>query len=184
MSKYAFVAMVVAALVLGAGCATMSLSKSSTAGKPGPRVVKGFEASRYLGDWYEIARFDFAFEKGLDRTMAHYSLLPDGSIRVRNTGRDVASGKAREAIGKARLRGAADEGALKVSFFGPFYADYDILALDPDYRYALVGGGSTSYLWILSRTPELPEDVRADYLARAEALGYDLSQLVWVRQGE
>jgi apolipoprotein D and lipocalin family protein len=180
MRKSAVVAMVVVFVSILAGCATTA----STAGKVGPAVVRGFEASRYLGAWYEVARIDFTFEKGLDHTMANYSLLPDGSIRVRNTGRDIVSGKAREALGKARLRGAADVGALGVSFFGPFYADYDIIALDPDYQYALVGGGSPGFLWILSRTPGLPEAVRADYLARAEALGYEVKKLVWVRQGE
>ena len=169
-----------AVVVLGlavslAGCATMP---------KGALVVGDFDKGKYLGKWYEIARFDFAFERNLDNTTAEYTLLPNGYIAVVNRGHDYVKEKWSEAKGKARFRGQDTVAALEVSFFGPFYAAYNVIALDKDYTYALVAGSSTGYLWILSRTRTIPESVRGEYLAIAESLGYDITKLIWVRQDE
>lgn len=149
----------------------------------GVQAVRPFDAERYLGRWYEIARFDFRFERGLDHTTAEYSRNEDGSIRVVNRGRRQKDGTWKEAVGKAKFVGEPDVAMLKVSFFGPFYAGYNVIALDPDYKYALVAGQSRKYLWILSREKTLPEAVKADYLARARALGFDTDKLLWPAQG-
>jgi len=162
------------AAVLG-GCATLPRGAS---------VVTGFDKARYLGSWYEIARYDFAFERNLDNTTAEYRLLDDGSIGVTNRGHDYVKDVLKVAKGKARFRGLDTVAALEVSFFGPFYAAYNVVALDKDYRYALVAGSSTKYLWILSRTRTIPEGVKAEYLALARSLGYDTDKLIWVRQDE
>jgi len=146
----------------------------------GGSVVVGLDKERYLGTWYEIARYDFAFEKDLRDTTATYALREDGMISVVNRGFNYVKGKWTEAKAKARFRGSDTEGALEVSFFGPFYAAYNIIELDPDYRYALVVGNRTKYLWILSRATTIPDDVKAKYLATAQRLGYDLSTMVWV----
>lgn len=145
------------------------------------RGVGGFEKEKYLGKWYEIARFDFTFERNLDNTTAEYSLRPDGKIAVRNRGRNHVTGKWQEARGKARFRGDETRAELEVSFFGPFYADYTVLALASDYSSALVSGGSLDYLWILSRTPTLPEDTKRQYLELAGSAGHAIQNLVWVR---
>lgn len=144
--------------------------------------VTNFDVSKYLGKWYEIARYDSWFEKDMDKTQAFYSLNEDGSVRVENSGYDVTKGKWKTSIGKAKFRGAKDVGELKVSFFGPFYGDYTILALDSEYTYSLVSGGTTDYLWILSRTKTIPEDVKTKFLDIARSYGYDLSKLYWVNQ--
>jgi len=151
---------------------------------PGAKAISPFDADRYLGKWYEIARFDFTFEKNLDNTTAEYSLNPDGSIRVRNRGHNYVTDKWSEAIGRAKFAGAKDEAMLLVSFFGPFYGGYNVIALDEGYRYALVAGQDLSYLWILSREPTLPDDVRASYLAIAGQLGYKTDGLIWVKHNQ
>jgi apolipoprotein D and lipocalin family protein len=154
-------------------CATASLPKETP-------VVERFDKTRYLGKWYEIARFDFAFEKNLSNTTAEYDLRDDGKISVTNRGYNYVKGKWVEAKAKARFVGADTRAALEVSFFGPFYSGYNVIALDGDYKYALVAGDSLKYLWILSRTKTIPEDVKKDYLNIALALGYNLDTLVWV----
>ena len=143
--------------------------------------MDGFDKTRYLGLWYEIARFDFAFEKGLDNTTAEYGLRPDGKISVVNRGYDAAKGKWREARGRARFRGDERRAELQVSFFGPFWADYNVIALDPEYRHALVAGSGRNYLWILSRDRVLPDAVRAEFLQIAVSMGFDTGALLWVR---
>jgi len=154
-------------------CATASLPK-------GAPIVEGFDKARYLGKWYEIARFDFAFEKNLNNTTAEYGLRDDGKISVTNRGYNYVKGKWQEAKAKARFVGADTRAALEVSFFGPFYAGYNVIALDKDYNYALVAGDSLKYLLILSRVKTIPEDVKKDYLALAASLGYDVASLIWV----
>jgi len=146
----------------------------------GARAVRPFDAERYLGRWYEIARFDFRFERNLDNTTADYSFNPDGSIKVDNRGYDYVRGEWKRAVGKAKLLKDKDTARLKVSFFGPFFAGYNVIALDSEYRYALVAGNSLDYLWILSRETSLPENVKQEYLKIAEDLGYDISALIWV----
>lgn len=142
--------------------------------------VAGFNPDRYLGRWYEIARLDFNHEKDMSNVTAEYSLNEDGSIRVQNRGYDYDKNIWKEAIGKAKFQGSPTIGALKVSFFGPFYSGYNIVALDPNYQHALVVGKNLDYMWILSRTTGLPEATRIEYLAVADALGFDTNKLVWV----
>jgi apolipoprotein D and lipocalin family protein len=143
--------------------------------------VTGFDVNRYLGTWYEIARLDHSFEKGLEKVTAHYSLKEDGGIRVVNKGFDETRQQWREAEGKAYFINDPQTGRLKVSFFGPFYGSYNIIELDHSgYQYALVSGPSTSYLWILARQPDLDRGVLEKLVARAESLGFDTGQLIYV----
>lgn len=140
-----------------------------------------FKLSRYLGKWYEIARFDHNFERGMTNVTAEYSMRDDGKVKVLNSG--WKDGKKKVAEGKARQPDPLkDPSFLEVSFFLNFYSDYNILLLDQDYRYALVGSRSSKYLWILSRTPFLTDEVRDTILAEAVRLGYDTSKLIWVDQ--
>lgn len=141
-------------------------------------TVASVDIDRYLGSWYEIARFDHSFERGLEQTKAQYTLRPDGKIDVLNSG--LKNGIYSEARGKAKATSVP--GLLRVSFFGPFYGDYRILLLDSDYRYVLVGSNKSKFLWILSRTPQLPEGAREELLLEIAKRGYDADKLIWVKQ--
>lgn len=141
--------------------------------------VTGFKLNRYLGRWYEIARLDHSFERGLDQVTADYSLREDGGVKVINRGHSSRDGDWREAEGRAYFVNSPDQGFLKVSFFGPFYGSYVILELDGDYQYALVAGPDRSYLWILARTPELAPDTLARLTARAGAMGFAVDQFIF-----
>jgi apolipoprotein D and lipocalin family protein len=143
--------------------------------------VRPFDKQKYLGRWYEIARMDFRFERNLNNVTATYSAREDGSIKVENRGYNYVSKEWKQVAGKAKLAGKPDEASLKVSFFGPFYSAYIVIALDKDYKYALVSGESLKYLWILAREKTIPEIVKQDYLKKAGELGYDVSALVWVK---
>ena len=123
----------------------------------GAHAVTPFDADKYLGTWYEIARFDFKFEKGLSKTTANYSLNDDGSIHVINRGYDAKKGKWKESVGKAVFVEEPDVAMLKVSFFGPFYSGYNVAALDPDYKYALVIGRNLDYALGLEGSLKLKE---------------------------
>lgn len=159
-------------LTLLTGCA--SLPKNFT-------PVDDFNVERYLGLWYEIARLDHSFERGLSHVTAQYSWRNDGGIEVINRGYLQEKSAWKEAKGKAYLAGEADQGFLRVSFFGPFYGAYVVCALDRDhYRYALVCGPDTSYLWILARTPTLDEATVSMLVAHAESLGYNTRDLIHV----
>jgi apolipoprotein D and lipocalin family protein len=145
-------------------------------------TVTGFEVNRYLGTWYEIARFDHSFERGLDKVSAHYSLRDDGGLKVLNRGFDTKKQAWHEAIGKAYFVESPSTAKLKVSFFGPFYGAYNVIALDKEnYSYVLITGGK-DYLWILSRTPQLPSDVQTKLLNKAQSLGFDTSKLLYPNQ--
>lgn len=146
----------------------------------GVRPVSGFEVERYLGRWYEIARLDYHFERGLESVSAHYSLREDGAVRVLNRGFDTGAGRWREAEGVARLVADADQGHLKVSFFGPFYASYVVFGLDPGYEHAFVAGYNRDYLWLLAREPQVEEAVKARFVALAGELGFAVEALHWV----
>ena len=141
-------------------------------------TVKSVDLNRYLGYWYEIARFDHTFERGMEYAMAHYSLRDDGKIDVLNTG--IKDGRAKDAKGIAKTTDVS--GLLRVSFFGPFYGDYHIMMLDDEYQYVLVGGSTDKFLWILSRTPQLDEATKTLILAEADRRGYDTNKLIWVKQ--
>lgn len=142
--------------------------------------VKPFEKEKYLGTWYEIARLDYKYEKDLNNVTATYSIQDNGTIKVENRGYNTRKMKWEEAIGKAKFVKDPTEARLKVSFFGPFYAGYNVIGLDVDYKYALVAGSSLDYLWILSRDTNLPNEVKEQFLKTAEGLGYKTSELIWV----
>ena len=163
-----------AAIVLAiSGC-------SSTSPPPGIAPVTPFDLARYEGRWYEVARLDHSFERGMMDVSATYQRQSDGSVRVVNRGFDVAKNQWRQAVGKALFTGDANTASLKVSFFGPFYGGYHVAALDADYQWALVVGPDRSYFWILSRTKQLAPALREQIVARAKALGIDTQALIWV----
>lgn len=147
----------------------------------GIQPVKGFKLDRYLGTWYEVARLDHSFERGLTQVSAEYSLRNDGGVRVLNRGYSPEKREWRQAEGKAYFVESPDTGYLKVSFFGPFYGSYIILDLDQEgYTWSLVCGPDRSYLWILARTPDLPAPQRDAIVAKAKQLGFETSQLIYV----
>ena len=164
---------------------TLTLLLTGCTGVPeGAHPISRLDVQRYLGTWYEIARFDHRFERGLECVTAHYSLRDDGLIRVINRGRNSHSGKWQHAEGKAQPLSSPADGRLKVSFFGPFYSGYNVLSLDEHYQYALISGPNHGYLWILSRTPTLPQERYEALLAEAQAQGFDTSQLLRIRQDD
>lgn len=145
------------------------------------KPVDHFNADKYLGKWYEIARLDHSFERGLSRVSANYSLRDDGGIRVTNRGFDAYKQRWKEAEGKAYFVNGADQGYLKVSFFGPFYGAYVVVDLDREnYQYSLVSGPDKSYLWILSRTPQMNQEAQNRLVEKAAALGFDTGKLIFV----
>ena len=129
---------------------------------------------------YEVARLENRFERGLEQVTATYGQRSDGGISVVNRGYDPQKQKWNESEGKAYFTGAPDTAALKVSFFGPFYGGYNVIALDSQYQYALVSGPDRGYLWILSRTPTIPDSVKQEYVSIARKLGFPVDKLVWV----
>jgi apolipoprotein D and lipocalin family protein len=147
---------------------------------PGAMAVTPFDKAKYLGKWYEIARLDFQFERNLNNTTATYTLNSNGSIKVDNQGYNVKTKKWTQAIGNAVFVGDQNVAMLKVSFFGPFYSGYNVIALDSEYKYALVAGKDLSYLWLLSREKTMPELVKQNYLSIAQNLGYNTASLIWV----
>ncbi|BES71768.1 lipocalin family protein [Marinobacter nanhaiticus D15-8W] len=145
--------------------------------------VTGFQPQRYLGTWYEIARLPHPFEDGLSYVQATYTLQDNGTIDVLNQGFNAESGEWEQAEGVAKFVGARDVGHLKVSFFGPFYASYVVMALDKeDYQYSLVTGPDHDYLWLLSRTPEMDPEVQDRLVDQAREAGYPVDDLIWVEQ--
>jgi apolipoprotein D and lipocalin family protein len=145
--------------------------------------VNRFEPDRYLGTWYEIARLDHSFERGLSDVTATYSKRDDGGIKVENRGCKTDKTKWSNATGKAYFTVGKTTGQLKVSFFGPFYGQYIVFDLDhEEYTHAYISGGTTKYLWMLSREPEVSDDLRDDFIEKSKALGYDTDALIWVEQ--
>jgi apolipoprotein D and lipocalin family protein len=165
-------------------CLGLALLLTSCTGVPeGVRPVTGFELDRYLGTWYEIARLDHSFERGLSRVTAEYSLREDGGVRVVNRGFSAAKGEWQEAEGKAYFVETPDQGYLKVSFFGPFYGSYVVFELDRDnYQYAFISGPDTSYLWLLARTPVVSDALLQRFTDQAAELGFDTGALILVDQ--
>ena len=174
-----FSLLIIVLLTAGCGAEMPQAAKDS--------VVQSVDANQYLGTWFEIARLDHSFERGLAQVSANYSLNNDGSIKVINKGYNNEKKQWKEAIGKAKFVDAANAdgtrtGRLKVSFFGPFYGAYNIIELDkPQYNYAMVSGGQ-DYLWILSRTPQLTYPIKQELMARAKHLGYATEKLIFVKQ--
>lgn len=159
------------------------LSLSCSVSPPqGVQAVENFSLDRYLGTWYEIARLDNRFERGLEHITATYVRNPDGGVKVINQGFSPTQQQWRRSIGKAKFIDSPNRAALKVSFFWPFYGGYHVIALDPEYRYALVAGPSRNYLWLLSRTPKLENEKTESLLKIARELNYPVDNLIWVKQ--
>jgi len=149
------------------------------------KPVDHFKLEKYLGKWYEIARLDHSFERGLTRITAEYSLRDDDGVRVLNRGYSAKENSWKEAEGKAYFVKGSDQGYLKVSFFGPFYGSYIVFELDHEnYQYSLVCGPDKSYLWILAREPKIRGDIKDRLIAKAAASGFDTSKLIFVDHGE
>ena len=160
---------------------TLTLAACSTAPPEGIRPVTSFDLNRYLGQWYEIARLDHVFERGMSDISANYQLQDDGSVKVINRGYNTQRQVWKEAIGRALFVGDSDTASLKVSFFGPFYGGYHVIALDQQsYRWSMVSGPDRDYLWILSREKTLPAEVREQLVSQAQALGFATDKLIWV----
>ena len=154
--------------------------KSCSTIPSGVVAVSSFDKEKYLGKWYEIARFDFRFERNLNNTTATYTLRDDGLIGVYNRGFNYITREWKDAEGKAKFVGDPTVAMLKVSFFGPFYAGYNVIALDDDYQYALISGSSLKYLWILAREKTIPEEIKDAYIKKAQEIGFDTNKLIWV----
>ncbi|PKF74935.1 lipocalin family protein [Chryseobacterium sp. PMSZPI] len=147
----------------------------------GAVAVKDFDIKKYLGRWYEIARFDYKFEKNMDNVTAEYLEKSDGTIRVVNKGYNYLKKVWEESIGEAKFVKNITEARLKVSFFKPFWAGYNVIDIDEEYQYALVTGSSLKYLWILSRTTTIPESIRQRFIEKAKRIGYNTNDLIWVK---
>ena len=164
-------AMLVLSMAVFTGCRSTRQSVDLT-------PLANVDLPRYLGCWYEIARFDHWFVRGMTHTKASYTMREDGDIQVVNSG--LKDGKIKMSTGRAKR--TDQQGLLRVSFFWPFYGDYRILWLDENYHYALVGGGDFSYLWILSRTSTIDLSIKNSILSEARRRGYDTDKLIWVEQ--
>ncbi|RAJ06766.1 apolipoprotein D and lipocalin family protein [Chitinophaga skermanii] len=147
----------------------------------GAEAVKDFEVEKYLGTWYEIARLDYKFERNLSNVTAHYSLDEKGQVVVDNKGFNYKKGKWLESVGKAKFVGDPHEARLKVSFWGPIWNGYNVIAIDADYQHALVVGDDKNYMWILSRNKRIPKHVKQSFLLKASSLGYDVNDLTWTK---
>jgi apolipoprotein D and lipocalin family protein len=149
----------------------------------GVKPVENFQLERYLGTWHEIARLDHSFERGLSKVTADYSLREDGGINVVNRGFSADNNAWQEAQGKAYFVNDADEGHLKVSFFGPFYGSYIVFELDTiGYQYAFISGPDKDYLWLLARTPTVKPEVINQFISMSKSIGFDTSALIFVHQ--
>lgn len=145
--------------------------------------VKDFDIQRYLGKWYEIARLDHSFERGLEQVTAEYTLLSNGHVKVVNRGFSRSTNQWKEAIGKAYFERETDEGYLKVSFFGPFYSSYVVFELDHEnYQYAFISGPDESYLWLLSRKPTVKRHIITFFVEKAKEMGFNTEELIYVQQ--
>ena len=164
-----------AGLLTGSTCCASGVARIDTS------TVRQLDVARFMGRWYEIARYEHRFERGMTHVTAEYSLLPDGKIRVVNRG--LKDGKPKEITGKARRPDPQEyPGRLEVSFFLWFYSDYYVLEVGSDYQYAVIGSSSDKYLWILCRKPDMPQWQLEQILSSLRKRGYDLSRLVYVEQ--
>ena len=171
------------AIPLSLGILGLFIFNSCSVGMPdGATAVKNFDSKKYLGKWYEIARFDFKFEKNLNKVTAEYSKKANGNIEVKNRGFNYVKNEWKEAIGEAKFVNQPSEARLKVSFFKPFWSGYNVIDLDENYQYALIAGDNLDYLWILSREKTIPESYKQRFLEKAKSLGYQTENLIWVKQ--
>ncbi len=158
---------------------------SSCASIPkGVQPISNFQKEKYLGKWYEIARLDYRFERNLNNATANYTIKENGNIRVENQGFNYKKNEWKKAIGNAKFRGSDKVGALKVSFFGPFYAGYNVVDIDENYQNALVYGSSNKYIWILSRNKTIDEKIKQRFLQKAKNDGFDIDALIWVEHNK
>ncbi|MCK9329712.1 MAG: lipocalin family protein [Candidatus Cloacimonetes bacterium] len=164
-------------IILAGLCSCATIPKGAVA-------VKNFDKEKYLGKWYEIARKDFKYERNLNNTTAEYSLNKNGTIKVLNKGYNTIKKEWTQVTGKAKFIDKENIGMLKVSFFGPFYSGYNVIAIDDDYKYALVAGASHKYLWFLSRDTTMPIKIKNKYLKLAKEIGYDTTDLIWVQHNK
>lgn len=170
------------AIPVSLGVLGLFILGSCSVGIPkGATAVQNFKSNKYLGKWYEIARFDYKFEKNMDNVTATYSLNPDETIKVQNRGYNYVKKEWKESVGEARFVDDKSEARLKVSFFKPIWAGYNVIDIDEDYQYALVVGNSTKYIWILSRTTQIPESYKQRFIEKAQKLGYNTDDLIWVK---
>lgn len=170
---------IIGILLAGTGFLSYKILKPIKTSKD---AIQNFEVKKYAGKWYEIARLDFKWEKGLSKVTAEYTRNDDGSIKVDNKGFHAQDNEWRQSIGKAKFVNEENEGALKVSFFGPFYSGYNVVKIDSEYKYALVFGESIDNMWILSREKTIPEQIKNEYLDFASKAGYKINELVWTAQ--
>ncbi len=171
--------------IIGISMILLIFGCASTRGEIDTSTVSDVDLDRYLGTWYEIARYDNSFEKGLVGSTANYSWREDGKIAVVNRGyKGSLDGEIEEAIGKAKIPNPEEPGKLKVSFFWIFYGDYFIMELDENYQWAVIGSSTDKYLWILSRTPQMNDEIYQSLLANLTERGYDTSKLLKVPQPE
>jgi len=169
--------------LLKASLLSLVITLNACAGVPdGISPVSNFDINSYLGTWYEIARLDNRFEEGMSQVTANYSLNSDGSIRVTNRGFINEYQSWDEAIGKAVFADSDDLGHLKVSFFGPFYASYVVFNLSPDYKHSYVTSNDRDYLWFLSRSPEVDEASKTEFINQARDLGFSYQDILWIDQ--
>ncbi|MEO6187430.1 MAG: lipocalin family protein [Ginsengibacter sp.] len=171
-----------AAVALLALAGTSLLLNSCRTIPKGVSAVSNFDKEKFLGKWYEIARLNYRFEKNLNNVTAEYSLKNNGTIKVVNRGYNFKKEKDEKAEGRAKFVGAGTVGKLKVSFFGPFYAGYNVIAIDEGYNHALIAGKNHKYLWLLSREKTMPDDIKSEYLSIAKKAGYNVDDLIWVEQ--
>jgi len=169
-------------IALALGATAIAVSSACRVSIPeGAKAVKPFNIEKYLGKWYEIARLDFKYEKNLNNVTASYSKGEEGTIMVDNRGYDYLKKQWKQSLGKAKFVRDPQQGRLKVSFFGPFYSGYNVIAIDDDYSYALIAGNNLDYLWILSREKSIPDAIKAKYLTIATDLGYHTGELIWTK---
>lgn len=170
------------AIPITLGIAGLFLLNSCSAKIPNvATAVQNFNSEKYLGKWYEIARFDYRFEKNLNNVTAEYSEKSNGNIKVDNRGFDYVKNKWKQSEGEAKFVNGPSEARLKVSFFKPIWAGYNVIDLDENYKYALIAGDNLNYLWILSREKTIPESYKQRFLAKAKELGYKTEELIWVK---
>lgn len=156
----------------------LNFTACSTASTVDNSTVQSLDLNRFMGRWYEIARFDHKFERDMQQVTTIYAIQDNGRVKVINQG--LKNGKWKTSEGKGKL--TTTPGLLRVSFWGPFYSDYRVMMLAPDYSYALIGGENDKYLWILSRSPQMRQDIRNQVLHEAQRRGYNTNNLIWVQQ--
>lgn len=156
----------------------LNLTSCSTASTVDNSTVQSLDLNRFMGRWYEVARFDHKFERDMQQVTTIYAIQDNGRVKVINQG--LKNGKWKTSEGKGKL--TTTPGLLRVSFWGPFYSDYRVMMLAPDYSYALIGGENDKYLWILSRSPQMRQDTRNQVLREAQRRGYNTNNLIWVQQ--